>query len=120
VLVPGQALAEGDPERWKLTLLLRERPGVGNFAADVVAVVGDVMGTLPRLARATISLPRADQYVDQPPLFDGVVEFSFDSRAELEESTEAFRRTGLPAIEPLVDPAASSAAWTYEERWIWP
>jgi hypothetical protein len=78
--------------------------------------------TIPALVRATVSLPRADQYPDSPPLFDAVLEFSFDSRSDLEAETASagFRRRVLPSIERLIEPGRSSAAWTYEERWIWP
>jgi EthD domain len=120
VVVPGPELADSDPELWKLTLLLRARSPLddGTFRD----VVGDVARTLPGLLRATVSLPRADQYTDTPPLFDAVVEFAFGSRDELEAATDAvsFRANGLRAIEEFVDPSRSSAAWTYEERWIWP
>jgi EthD domain len=120
VVVPGPELAAGDPELWKLTLLARTRPSADSGA--LVGVVGEVSGTLPGLVRATVSLPRPDQYTDTAPLFDAVVEFAFHSRAALESATDAgsFRDDGLPALERLVDPARSSAAWTYEERWIWP
>jgi hypothetical protein len=120
VVVPGPQLSTGDPELWKLTLLLRGRaPLDGGVLRDVV---GDVARTLPGLVRATLSLPRADQYTDTAPLFDAVVEFAFPSRAELEAATESegFRADGLRVLEELIDPARSSAAWTYEERWIWP
>ena len=122
--MPGPALATGDPELWKLTLLVRARPSVDadTFGAALVDVVGDVGGTMPGLMRATVSRPRADQYTETTPLFDAVVEFAFGSRTDLESATDAasFRQEGLPALEELVDPGRSSAAWTYEERWIWP
>jgi hypothetical protein len=120
VVVPGPEPADGDPELWKLTLLVRARPGTDG--AGFVAAAGPVAGTLPGLVRATVSLPRADQYREEAPLFDAVLEFAFLSRADLEAATdsEGFRRDGLPLLERLADPARSSAAWTYEERWIWP
>jgi hypothetical protein len=120
VVVPGPALAPGDPELWKLTLLVRMRRPEDTGA--LVDVVGDVAGTLPGLVRATVSLPRPDQYTQAAPLVDGVLEFAFGSRTELESATDgaSFRQAGLPALEELVDPGRSSAAWTYEERWIWP
>ena len=120
VVVPGPELAAGDPELWKLTLLARTRPSADSGA--LVGVVGEVAGTLPGLVRATVSLPRPDQYTDSAPLFDAVVEFAFRSRAALEAATDSasFQDDGLPALEELVDPTRSSAAWTYEERWIWP
>jgi hypothetical protein len=124
VLVPGPPLAPGDPERWKLTLLVGSAPTVDAdvFPRAIVGVARDVVDTIPALVRATVSLPRADQYPDSPPLFDAVLEFSFDSRSDLEAETASagFRRRVLPSIERLIEPGRSSAAWTYEERWIWP
>ena len=124
VLVPGPPLAADDPERWKLTLLLGADPSgdADAFPRAVVDVVREVVDTLPALVRATVSLPRPDQYTHTPPLFDAVVEFAFASRGDLEAATASagFRQRGLPSIERLVQPGRSSAAWTYEERWIWP
>jgi hypothetical protein len=123
VVVPGPPLAPDDPERWKLTLLLGADPSgdAGAFPGAIVDVVREVVDTLPALVRATVSLPRPDQYTQTPPLFDAVVEFAFGSRADLEAATASagFRQGGLPSIELLVQPGRSSAAWTYEERWIW-
>jgi hypothetical protein len=122
VIVPGPPAAPGDPERWKLTLLLVAHPSADAFPLAIVDVVREVVDTLPALVRATVSLPRTDQYTQSPPLFDAVLEFAFGSRADLEAATDSagFRQRALPSIERLVDPARSSAAWTYEERWIWP
>jgi hypothetical protein len=122
VVVPGPPLAAGDPERWKLTLLLGSDPSVDAFPRAIVDVVREVVDTLPALVRATVSLPRPDQYRELPPLLDAVVEFAFGSRADLEAATASagFRRSALPSIERLIQPGRSSAAWTYEERWIWP
>jgi len=120
VVVPGPELAPGDPELWKLTLLLQARDAVEDAA--FVDLTAQVAGTLPGAVRATASLPRRDQHRESAPLFDAVLEFAFAGRTELEAATDAdrFRRDGLPRLERLVDPARSSAAWTYEERWIWP
>jgi EthD domain len=124
VILPGPVPAPGDPERWKLTLLVcsRQSLAAGTFPAAIVDVARDLVDRLPDLVRATVSLPRPDQYVDSPPLYDAVLEFAFGSRAHLEAATASadFRRRGLPAVERLVDRGKSSAAWTYEERWIWP
>ncbi|UOY01751.1 EthD domain-containing protein [Blastococcus sp. PRF04-17] len=122
VLVPGPVPAPGDPERWKLTLLVRGRPSWAGeaFRSAIVDVARDVAGTLPDLVRATVSLPRPDQYTETRALYDAVLEFAFGSRAELEVATDVFAERSLPAVERVVDPAGSSAAWTYEERWIWP
>jgi hypothetical protein len=124
VVVPGPPVGAGDPERWKLTLLVGSAPSMDPdaFRSAIVGVVRGVVDTLPALVRATVSLPRTDQYTESPPLFDAVLEFAFGSRADLEAATSSapFRRDALPAIERLVDPGRSSAAWTYEERWIWP
>jgi hypothetical protein len=121
VVVPGPPAGPGEPERWKLTLLVRSR-GAEAFPRAIVDVVRGAVGTLPALVRATVSLPRPDQYKESPPLFDAVLEFSFGSRADLEAATASpgFRGHALPSIEPLIEPGRSSAAWTYEERWIWP
>jgi hypothetical protein len=120
VVVPGPLPAPGEPERWKLTLLVRSGGGAEAFPRAIVDVVRDVVNTLPALVRATVSLPRPDQYTDSAPLFDAVLEFAFATRADLEAATASFEQRALPSIERLVDPARSSAAWTYEERWIWP
>lgn len=124
VVVPGPLLAVGDPERWKLTLLTRRNSSRHReeFEAAIDDAVREVVDSLPGVVRATVSLPRSDHYVDASPLFDAVFEFSFNSRADLEAATAAasFRRGGLAAMASLVEPAESSAAWTYEERWIWP
>ena len=96
--------------------------GADTFGAALVDVVGDV-GRHPAGPDACHGVaPRADQYTETTPLFDAVVEFAFGSRTDLESATDAasFRQEGLPALEELVDPGRSSAAWTYEERWIWP
>ena len=124
VVVPGPELGPGDPELWKLTLLVRARRPVDGaaFGTAIADVVGDVAHTLPGLVRATVSHPRRDQYPESDPLFDAVLEFAFGSRTDLEAATssETFRQGGLAALERLVDRGRSRAAWTYEERWIWP
>lgn len=121
VLVPGPPAAPGDPERWKLTLLLVADPAADEFPRAIVDVAREVVDSLPALVRATVSLPRADQDTESPPLFDAVLEFAFGSRADLEAATgSAGFKSALPSIERLIEPARSSAAWTYEERWIWP
>jgi hypothetical protein len=105
-------------------MLVRARPSADRAAFDaaIADVAGDVAGTLPGLVRATVSRPRSDQYTDAVPLFDAVLEFAWGSRADLDAATgsASFRQDDLTVLERLVDRGGSSAAWTYEERWIWP
>ena len=121
VVLAGPPMTTGDPEGWKLTLLLSRRPAVGRAQFDAAVDVATAHGatSLPAVRRATYALPRADEAGS--PHFDAVVEFLFGGRPELEAATASPALADvLDALAEVAEPAASELAWTYEERWLWP
>lgn len=121
VVLAGSPMTTGDPEGWKLTLLIGRHPDTARADLDAVIDAATALGStsLPAVRRATYALPRPDDV--GPPRFDAVVEFLFPGRAELEVATASPALTTiLDGLTPVAEPAASELAWTYEERWLWP
>jgi uncharacterized protein (TIGR02118 family) len=121
VVLAGPPMTTGDPEGWKLTLLLSRLPDIGRaeFDAAIDAATADGSTSLPAVLRATCAMPRTDD--TGSPRFDAVIEFLFAGRRELQAATASpALATVLDGLAAVAEPAASELAWTYEERWLWP
>ncbi|HEX2794608.1 MAG TPA: EthD family reductase [Croceicoccus sp.] len=101
----------------KAQVFIKRKPGTADFEQNM-ALFAKTLGSLPGVVGLTAALPLQGA---GEPLFDGVVEVSFEDQADFEAAwTADGPDDALAILDTFGDGAASRGFLAREERVIWP
>jgi len=101
----------------KAQVFIKRKPGTADFEQNM-ALFAKTLGSLPGVVGLTAALPLQGA---GEPLFDGVVEVSFEDQADFEAAwTADGPDDALAILDTFGDRAASRGFLAREERVIWP